>query len=308
MARARIRVDSGAARHAGDGHESVRLRLNGACHDVGMPELPEVETVRRRLEPVMRGARIERVLLRRANLRRPFPVAFASRLEGRHIRSIGRRGKYLLVALDSGETLVMHLGMSGSFRVDRTSVAGAAPLDRHDHVIFTLSSGRTVTFNDPRRFGVMELTGGDAVMPHRRLELMGPEPLSAEFDATTLAAACAGRRVALKVALLDQRIAAGLGNIYAAEALHLARLSPRRRASTIATTAGRPRPAAVRLAAAVKRVLRAAIRREARRDDGRRFRVYDRDGEPCPTPGCPGTIRRISQAGRSTFYCPACQR
>jgi len=272
-----------------------------------MPELPEVEAVRRRLQPVMRGARIERVVLRRANLRQPFPVDFARRLEGRRIRSVDRRGKYLLVVLDSGETLLMHLGMSGSFRIDRAPKRRVSS-DRHDHVILALSNGTTVTFNDPRRFGLMDMIGRGALVEHRAFEAMGPEPLSSSFDAATLAAACAGKRVVLKVALLDQRVVAGLGNIYASEALHLAHLSPLRRSSTIATAAGRPRAHAVRLAAAVKGVLRAAIDRKARRDRASRFRVYDRDGEPCPTRGCGGTIRRISQAGRSTFYCPICQR
>jgi formamidopyrimidine-DNA glycosylase len=276
-----------------------------------MPELPEVEAVRRRLQPVMRGASIDRVLLRRAALRRPFPVDFARRLEGRRIRSVDRRGKYLLVMLDSGETLLMHLGMSGSFRIDRAAKparAGTAPDDRHDHVVLTLSNGSTVTFNDPRRFGVMDVIGRDAVAVHHAFEAMGAEPLSPAFDAATLAAACAGRRVALKVALLDQRIVAGLGNIYASEALHLARLSPLRRASTIATATGRPRRSAAVLASAIKTVLHDAIARQARRDHDSRFRVYGRDGERCRTRGCGGTIRRISQAGRSTFYCPTCQR
>jgi formamidopyrimidine-DNA glycosylase len=277
-----------------------------------MPELPEVEAVRRRLQPVMRGTRIERVLLRRANLRRPFPADFAKRLEGRRIRSVDRRGKYLLVVLDSGDTLLMHLGMSGSFRIDRASRrrtgTGAAEPDRHDHVVFTLSNGAAVTFNDPRRFGIMDLIGDRPLASHQAFDAMGPEPLAPAFDAASLAAACAGKRVALKAALLDQRLVAGLGNIYASEALHVAHLSPLRRASTIATATGRPRPHAVRLAAAIKRVLRDAIARQARYDRSGRFRVYEREGEPCRTRGCGGTIRRITQAGRSTFYCPICQR
>ncbi len=277
-----------------------------------MPELPEVEAVRRRLQPAMRGARIERVLLRRKNLRRPFPRAFAARLEGCRIRSVARRGKYLLVALDSGDTLVMHLGMSGSFRITpgpqrRTSTA-TATRDRHDHVVFTLSNGVTVTYNDPRRFGVMDLLGDGRASPHRALAAMGPEPLGAFFSAATLAPALTGKRIALKVALLDQRVVAGLGNIYASEALHRAGLSPLRRSSTLATSAGRPTPGSVRLAAAIKAVLREAIARRERPYRAGRFLVYEREGEPCPTSGCRGTIRRISQAGRSTFYCPACQR
>ena len=277
-----------------------------------MPELPEVEAVRRRLEPAMRGARIDRVELRRADLRRPFPAGFAARLQGRRVRAVDRRGKYLLVPLDSGDTLLMHLGMSGSFRIDRGGSRRARSaqltLDRHDHVVFTLSNGAVVTFNDPRRFGLMDLIGGALRVEHQPLERMGPEPLSTGFDAAALAAACAGKRVALKVALLDQRVVAGVGNIYASEALHAARLSPLRRASTIATAAGRPRPAAVRLAAAIKAVLREAIDRKARRDHDARFRVYEREGEFCRRRGCRGVVRRIAQAGRSTFYCPICQR
>jgi formamidopyrimidine-DNA glycosylase len=276
-----------------------------------MPELPEVEAVRRRLQPAMRGAQIDRVLLRRANLRQPFPADFARRLEGRRVRAVDRRGKYLLVELDSGETLLMHLGMSGSFRIDRARIPAsveAAPVKRHDHVVLMLSNGRVITFNDPRRFGVMDVIGRGALPAHRAFEAMGPEPLSSSFDADALAAAVAGKRVALKVALLDQRVVAGLGNIYASEALHLAHLSPLRHSSTIATPTGRPRPAAVRLVEAIRAVLRKAIVRNSRRDQDDRFRVYERDGEPCRTRGCPGTIRRISQAGRSTFYCPTCQR
>jgi formamidopyrimidine-DNA glycosylase len=276
-----------------------------------MPELPEVEAVRRQLEPAMRGARIRHVLLRRKTLRRPFPRAFASRLEGRRIRSVDRRGKYLMVALDSGDTLLMHLGMSGSFRITRdpkrrTETAEATG-ERHDHVVFTLSNGVTVTFNDPRRFGVMDLLG-DGLASRRTFAALGPEPLETSFDAVALAGALAGKRVALKTALLDQRVVAGLGNIYASEALHVARLSPLRRSSTLTTAAGEPNPKAAALAAAVKTVLRDAIARKQRPYRAGRFRVYDREGEPCQTPGCGGTIRRIAQAGRSTFYCPACQR
>jgi formamidopyrimidine-DNA glycosylase len=261
----------------------------------------------------MRGARIEHVLLRRANLRRPFPPAFASRLEGRRIRAIDRRGKYLLVALDSGDTVLMHLGMSGSFRITRHSKRRTpnpedVTPDRHDHVVFTLSNGVVVTFNDPRRFGVMDLLGDGPAASNQALAAMGPEPLVASFGAAALARSLAGKRIALKVALLDQRVVAGLGNIYASEALHRAGLSPLRRSSTIATVAGRPLPGAVRLAAAIKTVLREAIARKERPYRGGRFRVYDREGEPCRTRGCPGTIRRVSQAGRSTFYCPVCQR
>jgi formamidopyrimidine-DNA glycosylase len=275
-----------------------------------MPELPEVETVRRRLEPAMRGARIDHVLLRRKDLRRPFPPAFASRLEGRRIRAVERRGKYLLVALDSGAVLLMHLGMSGSFRIDRERKPrhAAAAGNRHDHVVFTLSTGVVVTFNDPRRFGVMDFLAAGTSTSHPSLATLGPEPLASSFSAAALARALSGKRVALKVALLDQAVVAGLGNIYASEALHRAGLSPLRRSSTLTTAAGRSTPGAARLAQAIKAVLREAIARKEGPYRASRFRVYDREGEPCPTRGCRGTIRRISQAGRSTFYCPVCQR
>src|SRR5579862_650447 len=279
-----------------------------------MPELPEVEFVRRQLEPVLRGARIERVQLRRRNLRRPFPRGFAARLEGRRVRAVDRRGKYLIVSLDSADVLLMHLGMSGSFRVDRGASADretageTRPADRHDHVVFELSTGAVVTFNDPRRFGVMDLAPADRVADHRALKGMGVEPLAAGFDAAVLARACAGRRVALKTLLLDQRLVAGLGNIYASEALHVARLSPRRAAATLAAGGGTPNARAARLAAAIKSVLRDAIARKEQPYRAGRFRVYDRAGEPCPRRGCGGTVRRIVQGGRSTFYCPTCQR
>ena len=270
-----------------------------------MPELPEVEAERRRLEPVMRGASIARVTLRRKDLRRPFPPGFASRVEGRRVRAVERRGKYLLVRLSSGDTVLMHLGMSGSFRVARAKGA-REPDGKHDHVIFELSNGVVVTFNDPRRFGVMDLIGADGA--DRAIEALGPEPLGPAFDAAALAAACFGKRAALKVTLLDQRTVAGVGNIYASEALHRARLSPLRRSATIATAAGRPRAQAARLAAAIKATLNDAIARSELAYREGRFLVYEREGERCPRRGCGGTIRRIAQAGRSTFYCPRCQR
>jgi formamidopyrimidine-DNA glycosylase len=272
-----------------------------------VPELPEVEAVRLELAPAMRGARFQQVIVRRAGLRTLFPAGFAQRLRGRTVRTLTRRGKYLLAELSSGDTLLMHLGMSGSFEVERhrNAPANAAP-DRHDHVVFRMSSGATITFNDPRRFGVMDLVSRGA--QHPALGAMGPEPLSSDFDAAALARACAGRTVSLKVALLDQRIVAGLGNIYASEALNLARLSPRRRASRIATPSGAPRDAALRLVNAIKTILQNAIDRQSSpRYRASRFRVYDREGQPCPTPRCAGSIRRIAQAGRSTFYCPVCQ-
>lgn len=281
-----------------------------------MPELPEVERVRQTLVPAMVGASFERVVLNRADLRRPFPAGFARRLRGLRVQALDRRGKYLLAVLSSGETLIIHLGMSGWLRAERTLDLKRqrrnrdADLDRrHDHVVFTMSSGQTITFNDPRRFGDMDLVGVSGLPRHASLGPMGPEPLSRGFDARTLAGRCAGRRIALKVALLDQGIVAGIGNIYASEALHLARLSPFRQAATLATRAGAPRPAAFRLASAIKAVLRRAIGLTDSADyRGTRFRVYDREGETCPNSGCRGTIARAWQAGRSTFYCPVCQR
>ena len=264
-----------------------------------MPELPEVELARLELQPVLEGARFETVILNRPNLRIEFPREFAARLEGHTVRTLQRRGKYLLAELSSHEILVMHLGMSGSFRVNDEDRS-----DPHDHVVFRMSSGGTVVFNDPRRFGFMDLISRDALTIPRSVGALGPEPLSAEFDATALAMACRGKKTSLKAALLDQRVVAGLGNIYVVEALHRAHLSPRRRASTIATRAGAPRESAVRLTAAIKKVLHDAVMR----GDANRFRVYDRQGERCPTRGCAGSIRRITQAGRSTFFCPVCQK
>jgi formamidopyrimidine-DNA glycosylase len=276
-----------------------------------VPELPEVETVRRLLERSMRGARIDRVDQRRPDLRRPFPKDFVSRLTGQTIRSIARRGKYLLVDLSSNETLLVHLGMSGDFRAERVETprrGQVTVIDAHDHVVFQLSSGVIVTFNDPRRFGVMDLIRGGRISEHAALRALGPEPLDAAFDAAVLARACAGKRAALKVVLLDQRVVAGLGNIYASEALHHARLSPRRRASTIATVKGAPREAAIRLAAGIKAVLLDAVARQERAYRSSRFRVYEREGRRCPRRGCSGSIRRMTQAGRSTYFCPTCQR
>jgi formamidopyrimidine-DNA glycosylase len=276
-----------------------------------VPELPEVEAVRRRLAPVMRNTSVRHVLLRRAGLRRPFPPDFAARIEGQRIRAVERRGKYLLVALSSGDTLLMHLGMSGSFRVQRSAPPARsedAAADKHDHVVFELSNGAIVTFNDPRRFGVMDLIADGMIGATTGVGALGPEPLSPAFDAAALAAACAGKRVSLKVALLDQRVVAGVGNIYASEALHRAGLSPRRRASTIATAAGRPKPEAARLVAAIKTTLHDAIARRARPNHTGRFLVYEREGQPCHRRGCGGKVRRITQAGRSTYYCPRCQK
>jgi formamidopyrimidine-DNA glycosylase len=275
-----------------------------------MPELPEVERVRRTIEPAMAGHRFVRVRLHRRDLRRPFPEKFADRLLGTTVDTLERRGKYLVAKLSSGERLLIHLGMSGSFRLESQSLkrgrARELVFEPHDHVVFEMSSGHVVIFNDPRRFGVMDLIGADAVPADRGLAAMGPEPLDDQFDAAMLARRCARRRTALKVALLDQRVVAGLGNIYASEALHVARLSPRRRASTLASRAGRPTDHAVRLVRAIRAVLRAAIARDDADEDP--FLVYDREGARCPRRGCGGVIERFWQAGRSTFSCPVCQR
>jgi formamidopyrimidine-DNA glycosylase len=255
----------------------------------------------------MARRRFVRVIVRRPDLRAPFPERFAARLTGTTALAVERRAKYLLVPLSSGETLVMHLGMSGWFEID---IRRAEPEDaRHDHVVFHMSSRAVVTFTDPRRFGFMDLLSADALASHPAISLLGPEPLSAEFDAAALARALRGRRTPLKVALLDQRVVAGLGNLYAAEALHAAGLSPERPASTLATPSGAPREPARRLVNAIKQVLRGAIERQSRATyRSARFRVYDREGEPCRRTSCGGKIRRVTQGGRSTFFCPVCQR
>jgi formamidopyrimidine-DNA glycosylase len=262
------------------------------------------------LEPAMAGARFDGVLLRRANLRIPFPLGFEERLVGHQVTALTRRGKYLLATVSTGETLIVHLGMSGWFRVERAAgpefeaaPAGHDDDPKHDHVVFRMSNGMLVTFNDPRRFGLMDLAGHDALAAHPALKGLGPEPLSADFDAAALARVCHRRKVPIKVTLLDQRVVAGVGNIYASEALFEARISPKRRAATIATATGAPKPAATALAAAIVKVLTRAIERPHAR-----FKVYERAGDACPRRGCAGTVRRIVQAGRSTFYCPVCQR
>ena len=260
----------------------------------------------------MTGARFTRVTVRRPDLRDPFPRRFAKRLTGQTVLALTRRAKYLVAGLSSSETLLMHLGMSGSFRVERPGAGAGGPRrapGTHDHVVFDMSTGAVVTFNDPRRFGVMDLLTRRQLAIHPVLSTLGPEPLSDGFNASALAMACKGKKTSLKAALLDQRVVAGLGNIYVVEALHRARLSPLRRASTIATPSGKPRPAAHRLTAAIKEILREAIERQ-RNPSYRagRFRVYDREDEPCLAKGCGGTIQRRTQGARSTFYCASCQR
>jgi formamidopyrimidine-DNA glycosylase len=293
-----------------------------------MPELPEVETVRRGLQPVMEGARFTKVEARRGDLRWPLPKDFVARLENQTVEGLGRRAKYLLADLSSGDVLLMHLGMSGSFRVFHgggEKMPGKYHHERsqqlaHDHVVFHMENGAIVTFNDPRRFGSMKLVARAELDQEPLLRALGPEPLGNAFDAAMLAHACKGKKTSLKAALSDQRIVAGLGNIYVCEALHRALLSPKRRASTIATRSVAPNERAEKLVDAVKAVLKDAIAaggsslRDHRRTDGElglfqhNFRVYDRDGKPCPTPRCKGTIKRIVQTGRSTFYCPVCQK
>jgi len=288
-----------------------------------MPELPEVETVRRGLAPAMEGASIKKVEVRDRRLRWPIVKDFEKRITGTTVEGLGRRAKYLLADLSSGDVLIMHLGMSGSFCVGKDAKPGVYYHERskstaHDHVVFHMSNGESVTFNDPRRFGSMKLVARAKLEQEPLLRNLGPEPLGNEFDAAMLATACAGKKTSLKAALSDQRVVAGLGNIYVCEALFRARLSPKRQASTIADRSGKPNARAQALVDAIKAVLNDAIKaggsslRDHRRADGslgdfqHNFQVYDREGQPCP--GCKGKVKRIVQNGRSTFYCPACQK
>jgi len=302
-------------------------RAPGAPKD-DMPELPEVETVRRGLTPVMQGAVIERVEARRPDLRWPLPENFADRLAGRRIEALNRRAKYLLADLDGGEVMILHLGMSGSMRIEGAPEKSRPGLfyhprgapGPHDHVTFHLAGGASVVFNDPRRFGAILVVPYDRLDSHPLLRGLGPEPLGNGFSAPYLAAAVARRRSPLKAALLDQKLVAGLGNIYVSEALFRAGLSPRREARTLASADGAPTRRAERLVAAIREVLREAIQaggsslRDHRQVNGElgyfqhAFRVYDRAGAPCRAPGCAGTIQRIVQSGRATFFCPSCQR
>jgi len=290
-----------------------------------MPELPEVETVRRGLQPVMEGSKILTAEARRKDLRFPFQKDFVARLTGQTVTGLGRRAKYLMADLGSGDVLLMHLGMSGSFRIQKQQDAQTPgqfhhPRDKngaHDHVVFHMSSGAAIIFNDPRRFGYMKIIARNALDEEPLLRGLGPEPLGNEFDAAMLARSCEGKSTTLKAALLDQRVVAGLGNIYVCEALYRAHLSPKRQASTLADRKGGPTDHARRLVDAIHGVLNQAIKaggsslRDHRQTSGElgyfqhSFLVYDREGQRC---GCGGVVKRFTQNGRSTFWCPKCQK
>lgn len=280
-----------------------------------MPELPEVETVCRGLAAKLEGRRLKRVIQRRPDLRFPLPPSFAERLRGRRVQGVRRRAKYILIDLDDQNVVLAHLGMSGRMIV---AAAPMAEFDRHDHVIFETDDGMLVRFNDARRFGFMDLVDRRALDRHPLLASLGPEPLADEFDGTVLAVALAGKKTSIKAALIDQRVVAGIGNIYASECLFRARISPRRQARTVqGERAGR-------LVTAIKQVLNEAIAsggsslRDFVQTDGElgyfqhRWAVYERAGRPCPGCTCAAPqgrgIRRIVQTGRATFYCPSRQR
>ena len=287
-----------------------------------MPELPEVETVRKGLEPTLAGARLSRVEARRPDLRFPLPQGFVQRLTGARIERLERRAKYLLAPLDRGETLVMHLGMSGRFEVD-AGVAARRPgefhyaqsLDpKHAHVVFETEAGGRVTYFDPRRFGYMELIPTEALATHSWFAGLGPEPLGPDFTAAHLAAAFKDRRQSAKTLLLDQRIVAGLGNIYVCEALYRSRISPLKPAGEISAKKIAALTDTVRLVLAEAIEAGGSTLRDFAAADGslgyfqHRFQAYGREDEPCLTPRCQGIIARTVQSGRSTFYCPVCQR
>ena len=292
-----------------------------------MPELPEVETVRRGLAPALQGRTLVEVVVRRRDLRIAFPARFAERLTGRHMLKIRRRAKYLLLDLDGGETLVMHLGMSGRFTIHGGKASAnkpgrfhnKAPDDgggegKHDHVVFVTDEGTRVVYTDHRRFGLMTLFDTASVENKLQATGLGPEPLEGSFTPAVLSAALKGKRTPIKAALLDQRVVAGLGNIYVCEALFRAHISPKRLARTVTDERS------ARLVPAIKSVLTDAIAaggsslRDYAHADGElgyfqhHFAVYDREGEPCATPNCAGRIKRIVQSGRSSYYCPTCQR
>jgi formamidopyrimidine-DNA glycosylase len=286
-----------------------------------MPELPEVETIRRGLVPVLEGARITKVVLRRPDLRFPFPDRFAERLEGATIGPLARRAKFLLLPLDTGETLVIHLGMTGRLLVEQDGQKAmlgdfhheAGRLPAHDHAVIRLESGPALIYNDVRRFGFMQLEPSEQLSESTSFADLGPEPLGNAFSGSVLATRLARRASPLKLALLDQHVVAGLGNIYVCEALHRTGLSPYYRADRV------PVEKVETLAQAIRAVLEEAIEaggstlRDFRHEDGslgyfqHAFRVYDRAGAPCPTLGCGGCIERQVQGGRSTFFCATCQ-
>ncbi|GAC1041411.1 bifunctional DNA-formamidopyrimidine glycosylase/DNA-(apurinic or apyrimidinic site) lyase [Rhizobium sp. No.120] len=295
-----------------------------------MPELPEVETVRRGLAPSMEGAVLRELELRRNDLRFPFPVDFAEAVSGRGITSLSRRAKYLLIDLDEGKTIVAHLGMSGSFRVEEGAAAETRGTfhhprskdEKHDHVLFHLTGAGgdvRVIYNDPRRFGFMDLVRRVDMASHPFFRDLGPEPTGNELDADYLAKRFGGKAQPLKSALLDQKNIAGLGNIYVCEALWRSHLSPLRAAGTLVTDTGEPTEALFTLVDAIREVIADAIAaggsslRDHIQTDGslgyfqHSFSVYDREAQPCSTPGCGGTVSRIVQAGRSSFYCASCQ-
>jgi formamidopyrimidine-DNA glycosylase len=322
-----------------------------------MPELPEVETVRRGLEPILVGNAFARVEQRRPDLRFPLPKRFGERLKGRKVDALDRRAKYLLARLDDGEVLVMHLGMTGRFSIDHADCLhtspsrggrpaqparwgdaspftppgftqareAALPIEgrdgaKHEHIVFHMRDGTRVRYSDARRFGYMDLIPTKSLDSHVLFKGLGVEPLSPAFTPGWLAMRLKGKATSIKAALVDQRLIAGLGNIYACEALYRAGISPLKLAGSLATKSGKPTKKTEALVAAVKAVLDDAIKaggsslRDYKRADGRlgrfqhRFKVYGREGKPCPRKGCGGTVRRIVQGGRSTFYCPTCQR
>ncbi|AVA20100.1 bifunctional DNA-formamidopyrimidine glycosylase/DNA-(apurinic or apyrimidinic site) lyase [Rhizobium sp. CB3171] len=295
-----------------------------------MPELPEVETVRRGLAPSMEGALLAELELRRNDLRFPFPAEFSRLVSGRGITSLSRRAKYLLIDLDDGMTIVSHLGMSGSFRVESDAAAEAPGTfhhprskdEKHDHVVFHLKGANgsaRVIYNDPRRFGFMDIVRRADLASHPSFRDLGPEPTGNELSADYLAERFSGKAQPLKSALLDQKNIAGLGNIYVCEALWRSHLSPLRAAGTLVSEAGMPKEELLRLVVAIREVIADAIAaggsslRDHIQTDGslgyfqHSFSVYDREAEPCSTPGCGGTVARIVQAGRSSFYCASCQ-
>lgn len=296
-----------------------------------MPELPEVETVRRGLAPFMEGGRIARLTLRRADLRLPFPDRFAERAEGSVVVALGRRAKYLLIHLDNDLTIIAHLGMSGSFRIE-TGAQDQSPGDfhhprakneAHDHVLFAIDRADgpvRIIYNDPRRFGFMQMMATSELDSYPAFAGLGPEPTGNFLSADYLAGRFQGRKQPLKSALLDQKMIAGLGNIYVCEALFRAHLLPTRAVASLVKANGKPVKALEQLTGDIRAVIAEAIEaggsslRDHIQTDGslgyfqHRFNVYDREGAPCRTEGCRGTIERIVQAGRSTFFCRVCQR